>query len=93
MATAINEMHVMSLLRRQLQQKMASILTEELVKEELERYEAICRAKIKPLAESVVIDGIRHEKDMLRMRDEVAVYLRWAGDNTEVEQEPKVTLR
>ncbi len=77
MATNLN---MVELLRAGLEREVKHAVTEEIVKEQLEQFEASIRERIKPIVNSISFKGIESTKDAMRLRDELHVYLHYGDE-------------
>jgi len=85
MAQALN---IVELLKAGLESQVKAVLTEEIVKAEMQAAEKRLREQIKPLVEGITFRGVENLKDMMRMREELHVYLHWDDkQKTEVSRE------
>ena len=82
-----NDFNMIEVLRQRLEIEVKKKITEELVSQELARYEKRLRTTIKDTVDKVTFDGIESMRDMLQARDELHVYLHWKeeeGSDTRV---------
>ena len=84
----MNELNMVELLRNGVEAKVKKVITDKLVSEQLRAYEKELRKTIKPMVEDISFKEIKKVTDLMRLRDEVHVYLHW-GD----EQQTQVTRR
>ena len=75
------EYNMIEIPKRRLQVDIQSILTEKIVKEELEAFEKKLRPIVEAETKKIVIDRIESLRDAMRMRDEVKVYVEFKGDD------------
>jgi len=77
MAIANANLNMVELLKTGLEREVKKAVTEEIVKKEMVDFEAKLREQIKPLVNKVSFNGIESMKDMMRLREELHVYLHW----------------
>lgn len=77
MAIANTSLNMMELLEAGLEREVKKAVTEELVKKEMAEFEEKLREQIKPLVNEISFKGIESMKDMMRLREELHVYLHW----------------
>ena len=86
MAISNNRMNMVELLKAALEEEVKKVVTEEFVREEITRLEAIVRGQIKPIVNSVSFKGIESMKDAMRLREELHVYLHWDDEDQAVKE-------
>ena len=84
MAVANTSLNIIELLEAGLEREVKKAVTEELVKKEMAEFEAKLRNQIKPLVNEISFKGIETMKDMMRLRDELHVYLHWDSEDNPV---------
>jgi len=75
-------LNMVKVLERELETLVKNTITEKVIKTELARAEEELREKIKPIVEQVTIGKVDHFKDLLRIREEIHVYLHWHDEQT-----------
>lgn len=75
-----NSLNMVELLRAGLEKEVKHAVTEEIVKEQLEQFEASIRERIKPIVNSISFKGIESIKDAMRLREELHVYLHYGDE-------------
>ena len=80
MAIANRSLNMVELLRAGLEEEVKKAVTEEIVKIEMAEFEERLREKVRPLVNEISFRGIESMKDMLRLREELHVYLHWNDD-------------
>lgn len=76
----VNSLNMVELLRAGLEKEVKHAITEEIVKEQLEQFEASIRQRIKPVVNSISFKGIESIKDAMRLREELHVYLHYSDE-------------
>jgi len=76
-----NDLNFIEMLRRDLESIIKKELTEELVRAEVEAFEATLIDRVKPLVESIVFAKIDNFHDLMNMRNEIKLYLKWDGED------------
>ncbi len=77
-------LNMVELLKAQLQKEVGLIIVEEIVAVELKAFEEKLRERIKPLAEKITFGKVERMKDLMRVRDELYVYLHWEDEEKPV---------
>ena len=84
----MNELNLAEMLRNGIEAKVKEVVTDKLVAEQLKTYEEELRKTIKPMVENISFKEIKKVTDLMRLRDEVHVYLHWDD-----EQKTQVTRK
>ena len=84
----MNELNMVEMLRNGVEAKVKEVVTDKLVAEQLKTYEEELRKTIKPMVENISFKEIKKVADLVRLRDEVHVYLHWDD-----EQKTQVTRK
>ena len=79
---ANDSLNMVNIVRDRLGAEIKSEVTEALVRDELKEYEIKLRELIKPKVEKLVVTGVESMKDMMRLREELHVFIRWNDEKS-----------
>lgn len=79
----LNDGNVVKYIQVGLKHALSKVLTEQLVQEEVSRYEQEVRAKIKPLVEGIIVESVQTMNDVNTIATHLDVYVRWLEDKSE----------
>ena len=80
-----NKLNMVRIIENGLEQQVKEAITEKFVKEELEKFEKQVRKRIKPVIESITLEGVSNVLDLMHLRDEIRIYIK-VNDNDPVEK-------
>ncbi len=80
MADIMQKESMIAILRKGLEDRVKHVVTEQLVKEELDRFEVKLRERIESMVNKVSFDSIDSVHDALALRDELHVFLHWEDE-------------
>lgn len=75
MATGSQEHNMLKVMEQHLEKIVKETITENLVKEATAEFQKRFRENLKPLVDNITMGKIEHMKDVMRMREEIHVYV------------------